>query len=114
YKKNPSKIPTPNIDKIAAEGMRFTDAHSPSSVCSPTRYALLTGRFAWRTRLQRGVLGPWGAPLIDAEELTVAKLLQQQGYSTACFGKWHLGWQWPTKDGKPPATGTDRLSNVDF
>jgi arylsulfatase A-like enzyme len=62
YKKQPSKIPTPNIDHIAAEGIRFTDAHSPSSVCSPTRYALLTGRYAWRSKLQRGVVVPWGAP----------------------------------------------------
>ena len=59
-----SKIPTPQLDALAAGGMRFTDAHSSSSVCSPTRYALLTGRYAWRTRLQRGVLPPWGAPLI--------------------------------------------------
>jgi arylsulfatase A-like enzyme len=114
YKKKPGKIPTPHMDRLAVEGMRFTDAHSPSSVCSPTRYALLTGRYAWRTRLQRGVLGPWGQPLIAPDQLTVAKLLRQQGYATACIGKWHLGWEWPTKDGKPAATGADRLSNVDF
>jgi arylsulfatase A-like enzyme len=109
-----SKIPTPHLDRLAAEGMRFTDAHSPSSVCTPTRYALLTGRYAWRTRLQRGVLGPWDPPLIAPGRLTVASLLRQHGYATACIGKWHLGWTWPTKDGRPPSSGADRLSNVDF
>jgi arylsulfatase A len=109
-----SKIPTPNLDRLAGEGMRFTDAHAPDSVCSPTRYALLTGRYAWRTRLRRGVLGPWDKPLIAPDRLTVAALLKQQGYATACIGKWHLGWNWPTKDGHPPRVGPDRMSNVDF
>jgi arylsulfatase A len=109
-----SKIPTPNLDRLASEGMRFTDAHAPSSVCTPTRYALLTGRYCWRSRLKQGVLAPWGNTLIEADRLTVGALLQKHGYSTACIGKWHLGWTWPTKDGKPPASGADRLSNVDF
>ncbi len=109
-----SKIPTPHLDLLAASGMRFTDAHSPSSVCTPTRYALLTGRYAWRTRLQRGVMGPWGPPLIAPDQLTVASLLKQHGYATGCIGKWHLGWEWPTKDGQPPSNGEDNLSNVDF
>jgi arylsulfatase A len=109
-----SKIPTPNLDRLAAEGTRFTDAHAPTSVCTPTRYALLTGRYAWRSPLKRGVLNPWGATLIAPDRLTVASLLRQQGYATACIGKWHLGWKWPTKDGQPPASGPDRLSNVDF
>ena len=109
-----SKIPTPHLDRLASEGMRFTDAHSPSSVCSPTRYALLTGRYAWRTSLQRGVLVPWDPPLIAPDRLTVATLLKQHGYATSCIGKWHLGWEWPTKDGQPPASGQNRLSNVDF
>ncbi|HEV8060642.1 MAG TPA: arylsulfatase [Gemmataceae bacterium] len=97
-----SKIPTPNLDRLAKEGMRFTDAHAPSSVCSPSRYALLTGRYAWRSRLQRGVLLPYDPPLIDAGRLTVPALLKQQGYTTACVGKWHLGWDWPKPgpDGK--------------
>lgn len=90
-----SKIPTPNIDRLAKEGMRFTDAHSPSAVCTPTRYALLTGRYAWRTRLQRNVIGPFSPPLIPEKQLTVAGLLREQGYATACIGKWHLGWGWP-------------------
>ncbi len=109
-----SKIPTPNLDRLAAEGMRFTDAHAPTSVCTPTRYALLTGRYSWRSRLQQNVLGPWGETLIAAERLTVPALLKTHGYATACIGKWHLGWAWPTKDGQPPRSGPDRLSNVDF
>jgi arylsulfatase A-like enzyme len=109
-----SRIPTPNLDRLAAEGMRFTDAHAPTSVCTPTRYALLTGRYSWRTRLQQNVLGPWGETLIAADRLTVPSLLKHQGYATACFGKWHLGWRWPTRDGQPPVSGANRLSNVDF
>lgn len=112
---NPSsKIPTPNLDRLAREGMRFTDAHSPSSVCTPTRYALLTGRYAWRSPLKRGVLGPWGTPIIAADRLTVPALLRQHGYATAVIGKWHLGLNYTTKDGKPAASGEDKMSNVDF
>jgi len=95
-----SKIPTPNIDRLAREGMMFTNAHSSSSVCTPTRYGLLTGRYNWRSRLQAGVLPPYGSPLIAPDRLTIAGLLKQQGYQTACIGKWHLGWQWPKRDGK--------------
>ncbi len=109
-----SKIPTPHLDRLAAEGFRATDAHSPSSVCSPTRYALLTGRYSWRSKMQQGVVSPWGAPIITPGRMTVATLLAEHGYSTACFGKWHLGWEWPTRDGKPATSGADRLSNVDF
>ena len=88
------KIATPHLDKLAAQGMTFTDAHSGSSVCTPTRYGLLTGRHAWRTRLQRGVLdGGNDEPLIAADRLTVASLLRDHGYATACIGKWHLGFQ---------------------
>jgi len=93
---NPAgKIPTPNIDRLAAQGMRFTDAHSPTAVCTPTRYALLTGRYAWRTRLKAGVLWQWDKPLIEAERLTLPGLLRQHGYRTGAFGKWHLGFNWP-------------------
>lgn len=84
------KIPTPHIDQLASQGMIFTDAHSGSSVCSPTRYGVLTGRYAWRTPLQKGVLGGEGRPLIAPDRLTVGEFLQQQGYHTACLGKWHL------------------------
>ena len=110
-----SKIPTPRLDQLARQGMQFSDAHSPSSVCTPTRYALLTGRYAWRTRLQRNVLGPWDKPLIAPNRLTVGKLLQQHGYETACIGKWHLGQNYATTDGKPVIGGVKyALSNVDF
>jgi arylsulfatase A len=109
-----SRIPTPNLDRLATEGMRFTDAHAPASVCSPTRYALLTGRYAWRSPLKRDVVRPWDQSIISEKRLTVASLLKQNGYTTAAIGKWHLGWSWPTKDGAPATSGTDRLSNVDF
>ena len=95
YNPQRGKILTPNIDKFAAEGMRFTDAHSSSGVCSPTRYTLLTGRYHWRTRLQQGIVPVWGAPLISPDRLTLAGLAKQHGYRTACIGKWHLGHDWP-------------------
>lgn len=94
-----SKIPTPNIDRIANEGMIFSDGHTSSSVCTPTRYSVLTGRYHWRTRLQKGVLGGFSKPLISPGRLTVASFLQDNGYTTACIGKWHLGWDWPLKNG---------------
>jgi arylsulfatase A-like enzyme len=85
---------TKHIDRIASEGMRFTDAHSGSAVCSPTRYGVLTGRYSWRTRLKSGVLWSWDPPLIQQGETTVGSLLQEEGYTTACVGKWHLGLGW--------------------
>ena len=94
-----SKVPTPHLDRLAAEGMLFTDAHCPSSVCTPTRYGLLTGRYCWRTELKQSVLWPWDAPLIEPDRLTLPKMLKKVGYQTACIGKWHLGWNWPTRDG---------------
>lgn len=87
-----SKIPTPNMDRIAAEGLRFTDAHTPAAVCTPTRYGLLTGRYCWRTRLQNMVLwSEYEEPLIEPERETVARVLWRAGYRTAAIGKWHLG-----------------------
>jgi len=94
-----SKIPTPRLDAFAAEGRRFTDCHAPSAVCSPTRYALLTGRYSWRTEMKTDVLWPWDGPLIEADRLTLPQMLRSVGYHTACIGKWHLGWDWPTTDG---------------
>lgn len=85
------KIPTPQMDRLAASGMMFTDAHSGSSVCTPTRYGILTGRYSWRTKMQSGVLGGKSPALIAEDRLTVASLLKGQGYATACIGKWHLG-----------------------
>jgi len=88
------KILTPHLDRLASRGMRFTDAHSGSAVCTPTRYGILTGRYAWRSRLKKGVLGGISPALIESERLTVASLLKKQGYRTACVGKWHLGLDW--------------------
>ncbi len=86
-----SKIPTPRIDRLATEGLRFTDAHTPSSVCTPTRYGLLTGRYSWRGRLKSGVLDGYSPALIEPGRTTLASLLAGEGYRTACIGKWHLG-----------------------
>ena len=95
-----SRIPTPAMDRVAAEGMRFTDGHSPSAVCTPTRYALLTGRYCWRTRLKRGVLWGIDPSLIDPKRSTIASVLQRKGYRTACVGKWHLGMDFRDKNGR--------------
>ncbi len=94
-----SRLPTPCIDGLARQGMSFSDAHSGSAVCSPTRYGILTGRYAWRSKLQKGVLGPYAAPLIPPSRPTIASLLRSEGYRTACIGKWHLGWEWPRENG---------------
>ena len=88
------KIKTPHIDKLAEQGMTFTDAHSGSSVCTPTRYGLLTGRYSWRSRLQRGVVSGFQPCLIAPDRLTIAGLLKKQGYATAIIGKWHLDFQY--------------------
>jgi arylsulfatase A len=92
------KIPTPNMDRLAAAGMIFTDAHSSSAVCTPTRYGILTGRYNWRSRLQSGVLGGLSPALIEPGRLTIPMFLKQHGYETACVGKWHLGMDWPLKN----------------
>ena len=89
-----NKIPTPNLDKLAQQGVSFTDAHSGSAVCTPTRYGLITGRYAWRTQLQEWVIACYEAPLIDADRITLPGYLKRNGYHTACIGKWHLGMQW--------------------
>lgn len=93
------KIATPNLDRLAAGGMVFIDAHSSSSVCTPTRYGLMTGRYNWRSSLQSGVLGGFSRRLIEPGRLTLPALLKQHGYHTACFGKWHLGMDWPLNEG---------------
>lgn len=88
-----SKVPTPNMNRLAREGMRFLDAHSPSAVCTPTRYGVLTGRYAWRSRLKSGVLWGFSTSLIENGRTTVASMLKEQGYHTGAVGKWHLGFQ---------------------
>jgi arylsulfatase A len=105
-----TKLPTPHIDQLAAEGMRFTDAHS-AVACTPTRYGILTGRYAWRSNHPYGVLMAYDPPLIEEGRLTVPALLKQQGYLTACIGKWHLGWDWPAKDGKAERDFTGKIPN---
>ena len=95
---NPAgRIPTPHLDRLAREGLRFTDAHTGSSVCTPTRYGLLTGRYSWRTRLTRGVLWGNGDTLIEPGRLTLASMLRAHGYYTAAVGKWHLGMHWAAR-----------------
>ena len=86
-----SKIPTPNIDSLAADGMTFIDAHSASGVCTPTRYALLTGRYCWRTRMKAGVLNGYSEPLVAPDRPTFATVARDAGYRTGIIGKWHLG-----------------------
>jgi arylsulfatase A-like enzyme len=111
-----SKIPTPSMDALAKEGMIFTDAHSGSAVCSPTRYGILTGTYAFRTRLKSGVL--WGSsPLLIKEgEPTVASMLKKQGYNTACIGKWHLGLGWQTLDSGVQLTDKwqEEITKIDY
>jgi len=93
------KIATPNIDRIAANGIRFTDGHAGAALSTPSRYSILTGRYSFRSRLQSGVLGDDAAPLIEANRVTVGSFLQANGYNTAAFGKWHLGLTWPKTGG---------------
>jgi arylsulfatase A-like enzyme len=110
------KIATPNLDRLAAGGMIFTDAHTSSSVCTPTRYGVMTGRYNWRTKLQNGVLGGLSPHLIDLQRLTVARFLKQDGYHTACVGKWHLGMDWATTGPVAELSIESRAQafNVDF
>ena len=112
-----NKIKTPNIDGLASEGIRFTDAHSPSAVCTPTRYGVLTGRYSWRSRLKNGVLTGNSPALIPNTRSTAASILQKNGYHTAFIGKWHLGWDWAMKDSTAVGgAGWDAkdFDNIDF
>jgi arylsulfatase A len=87
------------MDALAGQGVRFVEAHSPSAVCTPTRYGVLTGRYCWRTWLTRGVVGGYTPPLIEPDRLTLPAMLRKRGYTTACIGKWHLGLGWTRKNG---------------
>ena len=110
-----SKIPTPHLNRLAKEGMTFTDAHSPSGVCTPTRYGVITGRYCWRSSLKRGVLGGYSAPLIEKNRPTVGGVMQKVGYHTAAIGKWHLGMNMTRREGGKPAKDSwDGDGNVDF
>jgi len=110
-----AKAPTPHLDALARQGMRFTDAHSPSTVCTPTRYSLLTGRMAFRNG-KRGVFAGVGGPcLIEADRLTLGGMLKKQGYATAMFGKWHIGMTFYDKDGKPISDqGIEGVKRIDY
>lgn len=108
------KIKTPHVDDLARKGMTFTDMHSSSSVCTPTRYGLLTGRYNWRTRLQRGVLGSFCKPLIAKDRKTVGHLFQSAGYETACIGKWHLGFEFTQRTKENPAPKGQIAKHIDY
>lgn len=113
-----SKIVTPNLDKLAGQGMAFNDAHSGSAVCTPTRYGLLTGRYSFRSPMKSGVLQGYSPPLLEPNQATIATIAKAAGYTTACFGKWHLGLNWNRKDTAKPllASGPQNYTsnNADY
>lgn len=109
-----SGIQTPHMDKILKEGVHFTDAHSNSSVCTPTRYGIITGRYSWRSSLKKGVLHGYKPALIEESRPTVASYLKSNGYKTACIGKWHIGLGMQPKDGEKTVKSKNGISNVDF
>ena len=94
-----AKTSTPNLDRLASQGIRFTDAHSTSAVCTPSRYGILTGRYSWRTPLKSGDLNGYSKSLIETNRTTVASFLKSNGYTTAVVGKWHLGLDWVRNQG---------------
>lgn len=108
-----AKFKTINLDALAADGLICTDMHSSSSVCTPSRYSVLTGRYNWRSKLKQGVTGGYSRPILEDGRMTVASMLKEKGYKTACIGKWHLGLEWPLKDGGLADTYQDE-DNVDF
>jgi len=110
FGKERCRISTPHMDTLAAKGMRFLDAHSSSAVCTPTRYGILTGRYNWRSRLKSSVLMGFSPHLIEDGRETVASFLKKNGYATGCVGKWHVGMDMQTVDGKPPRA---RLTSKD-
>ena len=110
-----SRVPTPHIDKLAAQGMRFTDAHSPSTVCTPTRYSVLTGRMAFRNGMKGVFTGVGGPCLIEQGRLTLPEVLRRKGYTTACIGKWHIGMTFFDKTGAPiNENGLEAVQRVDY
>jgi len=110
-----SKVATPNLDKLAKQGISFTDAHSSSTVCTPTRYSFLTGRMAFRTGMRGVFTGVGGPCMIEEERLTLPQMLREKGYSTAMFGKWHVGMTFFDKDGKAiNKSGLDAVKRIDY
>jgi arylsulfatase A len=109
-----SKIPTPHLDRLASQGARFTDAHSSSGICSPSRHALLTGRYHWRDF--HGIVDSFGPPAFQNGTPTLQEMLRQNGYHTACIGKWHLGWDWKAirkPNAKPRTSGKQTIWSPD-
>jgi arylsulfatase A-like enzyme len=96
-----TKIKTPTLDALASHGVKFNNAYAASSMCSPSRYSILTGRYSWRTRLKYGVLKYFDTPLINSDRSTIGEMLQRNGYYTACVGKWHLGMDWTVNEKAP-------------
>lgn len=112
-----SKIKTPNFDSLAAAGLKCTDAHASSAVCTPSRYSILTSRYNWRSVLKSGVTGGYSPPLLECGRMTVASMLKGAGYRTACVGKWHLGLQWArTAEGEtiPESPGFETTKGIDY
>lgn len=112
---NPDSVfKTPNLDGMIDGGLHFSDAHTSSSVCTPSRYSLLTGRYCWRTYLKRGVLWGTSGPLLEEGRTTLAHLAQRAGYRTACVGKWHLGWDWALKEREGGSISRDSRTSVEL
>ena len=110
-----SKVPTPYLDKLASEGMRFLDAHSPSTICTPSRYSLLTGRFAFRTGFNGVFTGVGGPNMIKENQLTLPQMLKEKGYTTAMFGKWHVGMTFFDEEGKAiNESGLSGVKRIDY
>ena len=110
-----SKVPTPNIDRLARQGIMLTDAHSPSTVCTPTRYSLMTGRMAFRNGRAGVFTGAGGPCLIESDRLTLPQMLKEAGYATACFGKWHIGMTFFDREGKPiHKDGLEAVKRIDY
>ncbi|QQE11548.1 arylsulfatase [Planctomycetota bacterium] len=110
------KIHTPNLDRLAKQGKRFTNAHANSAVCTPTRYGIITGRYCWRSELKSSVIGGYTPALIENDRMTVASFLKDNGYQTACIGKWHLGMDWTQQNGEKVKDykGFTEINNIDF
>jgi len=109
-----SKIPTPHIDRLATQGMQFSDAHSGHCVCTPSRYSLLMGRYSWRGPLLKGIIWSYDPCILEQDKINMASLLKKSDYATYCVGKWHLGWDWPFKEGGPKEARKNGGSTIDF